>query len=83
MTFVTLFPRVFKWYLHLQTGNSLIKDSWCCANGIQLCQTCSLCSSCVASQNQTNIAININQLPTLPNIAISSPNIYDLTARAK
>jgi len=36
MTFVTLFPCVFKWYLHLP---SLIKNSWCCANGIQLCQT--------------------------------------------
>jgi len=61
LTFVTLFPCVFKWYLHLQTSNSLIKNDWCCANGIQLCQTCSLCSSCVASQNQTNIAINTNQ----------------------
>ena len=60
MTFVALFPCMLKWYLHLQTGNSLIKNSWCCANGIQLCQTCSLCNSCVASQNQTNIAININ-----------------------
>jgi len=70
MTFVTLFPCVFKWYLHVQTGNSLIKNSWCHANGIQLSQTCSRCISCVGSQNQTNIAININQLLTLPNIAI-------------
>jgi len=70
MTFVTLFPCVFKWYLHLPTGNILIKNSCCCANGIELSQTCSLCSSCVASQNQTNIAININQLPPLTNIAI-------------
>jgi len=28
MTFVALFPCVLKWYLHLQTGNSLIKNSW-------------------------------------------------------
>jgi len=27
MTFVTLFPCVFKWYLHLQTGNSLINNT--------------------------------------------------------
>jgi len=70
MTFVTLFPCVFKWYLYLQTGNSLITNSCCYVNGIKLSQTWSLCSSCIVSQNQTNIAININQLPTLPNIAI-------------
>jgi len=39
MTFVTLFPCVFKRYLHLQTGNSLIKNTYCCANGFELSQT--------------------------------------------
>ena len=63
MTFVTLF---YKWYLHLQNGNSFITNSCCCDWTLP---NLLLCCGSVASQNQTNIAININQLPTLSNTA--------------
>jgi len=66
----------FPWPL-LHFFHACLSDTYICPALLKIADvalmgsnSAKLCSICVAYQNQTNIAININQLPTLPNIAI-------------